>query len=568
MIEPIGPLTLEPQAPTGLVAATPAAERPASAPTGPSGPAVPWRWPVLVVMAVVAATAAPVLSQRALWFDEAFSWQLTRFSWAEMLDRAARDVHPPLYYLFLKAWTSLLGDGPLAMRSMSVAWFAAALAAGAATVREAARARNDEPSRAADAGWIAVLLLGSSPFLLRYAVEARMYTQLIALLFLTLYTLLKATARVRGDSPAWVGYAIAGAAAAYTHYLAIFALAAQAAYVVGLAFVRAEGRTGVLARSPLLRRAALSYAAMAMLYLPWVPILLRQQAQVAEDYWAPAIHEQSPLQFPLWRQMALRCVLHDRAQLAPQYPPDAVVPQAISYGLLAGLAAILAMLSRQGRGGWLLLCAIALPIDLTLINCYRVERNLIEHRYLICSFAATLLGLALLLGAIRGRSTRWTLAYLASINLLYCDWNLASSADIPARPEARGVADAIAQGWKPGDLAVCREPVDYFPMKYHARGRFDVRQIRDDDLVINHYNGGPILDDRDMVDSLDGVARDGGRIWLVTRASHGNVPPAPGLTLSATTRFDETIAWRGQLVLSLWRRTEQEPQDIAARRPH
>src|SRR6266404_4863810 len=60
------------------------------------------------------------LSARSLWFDEAFTWRLTKFSFPEMLQRAARDNNPPLYFIPLWAWEAAFGDSVFALRSLSV----------------------------------------------------------------------------------------------------------------------------------------------------------------------------------------------------------------------------------------------------------------------------------------------------------------------------------------------------------------------------------------------------------------------------------------------------------------
>ena len=62
------------------------------------------------------------LDNRSLWFDESFSWALSQFSLHELIDRTGQDVHPPFYYLILKAWTILFGTSVFAMRMLSVAF--------------------------------------------------------------------------------------------------------------------------------------------------------------------------------------------------------------------------------------------------------------------------------------------------------------------------------------------------------------------------------------------------------------------------------------------------------------
>src|SRR6266699_1987242 len=60
------------------------------------------------------------LSARSFWFDEAFSWRLIEFPLWDMVVRTARDNHPPLYFLVLKAWAAIFGASPGALRSLSV----------------------------------------------------------------------------------------------------------------------------------------------------------------------------------------------------------------------------------------------------------------------------------------------------------------------------------------------------------------------------------------------------------------------------------------------------------------
>jgi len=510
-----------------------------------------WRWPVAAVLALVAYGCLPLLWQRGLWFDEAFSWRLTRFSWPEMIERSARDVHPPLYYIALKLWTLAFGDSPMTLRSLSVAWFAVALGAAYLFLRDSTV--DGTEGQRCDCGLIAVLLLASSPFLLRYAIEARMYAQLVALLILSGLTLLRATTGLADRIGPWLAYSLTGAAMAYTHYIGIFSLASQAAFVVGLAFVRAGGRIHPMLRSPLLRYGVLSYLLMLLLYAPWIPSLLSQQAQVAEDYWAPLVDQQSPIRLELWRQLVLRCVLHDRAELAGNYEPSEVETYVLGFVLLVGAALLLLLLTRQGRAGWLVAFSILGPIDLALVNCYRVERNLIEHRYLICSFGMLLLGLALLIGRLRDRPLRWLFAYGVSLNLLFCALNLARDADVGHRPEFSAIASRIAERAAPSDLIISLNPVDFFPMKYHARNRFVVRQLLNGDQIVNHYNGSPIFRDADFIDEKE-ITRNGpGKVWLVGRSAD-IWPEGRGLCRISTDEFPEAIRWRGLIMLTLWDR--------------
>lgn len=57
------------------------------------------------------------LNQQSFWFDEAFAWNIV--IQPDMFPRIAADTHPPLFYLMLRGWMSVMGDSELALRSLS-----------------------------------------------------------------------------------------------------------------------------------------------------------------------------------------------------------------------------------------------------------------------------------------------------------------------------------------------------------------------------------------------------------------------------------------------------------------
>ena len=61
------------------------------------------------------------MGARSLWWDETLSWRLIQFPIGEMCARTgeAKTVHPPLYFLVLKAWSALWGDSEIALRSLA-----------------------------------------------------------------------------------------------------------------------------------------------------------------------------------------------------------------------------------------------------------------------------------------------------------------------------------------------------------------------------------------------------------------------------------------------------------------
>ena len=84
---------------------------------------------LLLIVLIGVGLRSYELTARSLWFDEAFSWRLAQFSFPEMIERAAADVHPPLYYIFLQGWTAIFGSSLQGIRSLSVAFAALTIAA-------------------------------------------------------------------------------------------------------------------------------------------------------------------------------------------------------------------------------------------------------------------------------------------------------------------------------------------------------------------------------------------------------------------------------------------------------
>jgi hypothetical protein len=192
------------------------------------------------------AARAWLLLHRPLWFDEIFTVWAARLSPRNLVAVLENDSGPPLFYLLEKPFVlagERLFSSDLAARLLS---FAAMLAVfGGALVL---------PSRPSKLRF--VLLTSLSPLLVLYSAEARAYA-LLSVVVLALF-LLSVEAR---ETPARFGaLAFLSAALLYMHYLAIFAVGAA------VAVAAAERRL----------RSALAVVAGSLLFLLWVPVMLRQ----------------------------------------------------------------------------------------------------------------------------------------------------------------------------------------------------------------------------------------------------------------------------------------------------
>ncbi|MBO9534908.1 MAG: glycosyltransferase family 39 protein [Solirubrobacteraceae bacterium] len=212
---------------------------------------------ILMGLSIALRTTA---METSYWIDEGIATGIARYPFWDIPSKLLLDGSPPLYYLLLHVWESFFGTGQFATRSLS-------LVASILTIPVAwVLAKRIAGTRAA---WIAALIAAGHPFLTYYAQETRMYS-LVALeaLILSGALVLVFTQRRRR----WIPIAVlSGAALLYTHNWGLFAGMASffASLFTVLTGPREERRAGIV-------DGVITYGAIGLLYLPWVPSLLAQ----------------------------------------------------------------------------------------------------------------------------------------------------------------------------------------------------------------------------------------------------------------------------------------------------
>ena len=122
------------------------------------------------------------IGSKGLWLDESFSVWLGWQPVGEMLSWLVNiDQHPPLYYTLLHLWMAL-GDDAAAVRALSALLGTLTIP----VVYLLGRRLADDDDKV---GLLAALILAVSPFHVRFAQEARMYTLLTLNASLALYAL-------------------------------------------------------------------------------------------------------------------------------------------------------------------------------------------------------------------------------------------------------------------------------------------------------------------------------------------------------------------------------------------
>ena len=225
---------------------------------------------LILVAILLLATALRFyrIDAQSFWNDEGNSARIAERSADLIIAGAAGDIHPPLYYLALQVWRSVFGDSETALRGLSALF-------GVLTIlfTYLLGSRLFEPR----VGLVAAFLAAVNPFLIDYSQEARMYMMLTAIGVVGTYLLVRLidfwSLRPRihiTHRRYYVLYVLAMAAGLYTHYAFPFVFIAQFAIVLAWALHR-PGRA--LARLGSWLPPAI---AAAVLFLPWLPIALRQ----------------------------------------------------------------------------------------------------------------------------------------------------------------------------------------------------------------------------------------------------------------------------------------------------
>ena len=229
----------------------------------------------LLILLAAFGTRFHALEAQSLWNDEGNSLRLAQRSPADLVDAAGRDIHPPGYYLLLKAWTQLAGESEFGLRSLSAFEGVLTVAFSMALSRLLFRARG--------AALLTGLLVTLNPFAIYYSQEARMYAQLGLLSVSSIWILVHFLAAQR-RAPWIVALAVVNAAGMYTHYAFPFTLLAQG--VVLVALVVRQGPTYSEKTPPrkvlvhLFQKVAgrgaaphyaLSGVLALLLFLPWLP---------------------------------------------------------------------------------------------------------------------------------------------------------------------------------------------------------------------------------------------------------------------------------------------------------
>jgi mannosyltransferase len=287
------------------------------------------------------------LDAQSFWNDEGNSARIAERTVGLIVEGAAGDIHPPGYYLLLHAWRAIFGQSEFALRSLSVV---AGVALVALTYLLGRRLFGEAT------GLMAAFMGAISPFTIYYSQEARMYALLAALSAASTYLLLRFIINLQSpiscsQSPApsspylgiLVAYVLSSTAGLYTQYAFPFVLLVHNV-IFALWWLAGARRWRWLAVW------AGAQMAVVVLYLPWLPSVLRSVAN-----WPSAgqVYELGPALLDVLRILSVGITL--------------LLEQATIALAGAGLLLLVGLWPRRGeRMGWFGVASAALYLLLPI----------------------------------------------------------------------------------------------------------------------------------------------------------------------------------------------------------
>jgi 4-amino-4-deoxy-L-arabinose transferase-like glycosyltransferase len=219
---------------------------------------------LLLVFLLAAGLRFYRLDAQSFWNDEGNSARIAERSIQLILEGAAGDIHPPLYYLALHFWRSLVGQSEFALRSLS--------AVGGIGLVALVYLLGDRLFGRLS-GLVAAFLAAINPFQLYYSQEARSYIWVALLGAAAVYVAWRKLENFSQAHDLWsAGYVLVVTAGLYTHYLFLVVLV-SINLVALFYFLKYLLRHRAI--KPLGRWVAL-HLVVGLLYLPWAPIAFRQ----------------------------------------------------------------------------------------------------------------------------------------------------------------------------------------------------------------------------------------------------------------------------------------------------
>lgn len=320
----------------------------------------------------------------SVWVDEAYSLELSKHSFLDIIRIDSIDVHPPLYYLILHgAYKAFEIFGLSFSQYVYLSKIVAFIPYFALIVISYSNIRRKY-------GWqtsfmFNCLLLGL-PHMLEYSSEIRMYSWGMFFVFVAFLYALGIIENEKNSISNYVGLCIFATLASYTHYFACGSAILIYVYLILVCLFKKHFSK--------LKWVILSGVGVVVLYLPWLFVFIKQASVVKADYWI------SELDLPAIF-MSLLFLIYTDSQIKTLILIVTVV------AILSSIILVIVKKKSQALGA-LFICLGTIGLGIFIS---KVFRPVYIPRYVMSSAACLCLGIALAF-------TQWNKKFITEISLV------------------------------------------------------------------------------------------------------------------------------------------------------
>jgi 4-amino-4-deoxy-L-arabinose transferase-like glycosyltransferase len=210
-------------------------------------------------------------AQKSLWRDEAFSILLSRQTFTQVISSTSQDFNPPVFYLLLHLWQAILGQNEIIMRLLPLTF--SVLTIILVIKSKKIIFNNHQKDKILD--YLLSFFIVSNAAVSYFSFELRNYSMLMFLVFLSLVLGIKAkqTNKIKD----LILLFLVNTLILYTHNLGIFWIGAQfLSLLTLLVFEKKYKKAGQI---------TILFISLAVVYLPWLKVLLKQTSQLRETFW-------------------------------------------------------------------------------------------------------------------------------------------------------------------------------------------------------------------------------------------------------------------------------------------
>ncbi len=340
-------------------------------------------WGIGVIFTLLGFVALGVCIYHGLgediWFDEVFSVKFMEHGYAEIAKLTSVDVHPPMYYWYLKTfhdiskWIMPSASSVVLCKMTSVLPFLGICVYAFTLVRRRFGIK---------VMGVFLFLVVTMPQLSNYTVEIRMYASAlfcITAVFLHAYELVSEDAGGR-EALHWGAFWIYGVITAYTQYYACIAVVAVYIAMFVYFIMQKQKKNWKI----LLVCAGLSVVA----YLPWLPSFVSQVSAVSSSYWIQ----------PLTFRSIFGCIKHIFLPVSYAFTTNYIL--AVAMIAVFGVAFLYSFWKKKdAKHRYVILCGVFIPVFTAFMGfvCSALNRPIFVYRYLIPCLGAMWLVAALVI---------------------------------------------------------------------------------------------------------------------------------------------------------------------------